>query len=142
MFGILHIHARRRVRPPTPVTSYAHAREQHHSVLPTCLPLRPSNYQSDGRRRAASWSGVSSRATAEGAATTYTLKGTTVLLIKQLFIHMKAFQLRTRLLHDPSLILHLFTDIKSPLLGLMCVYGCVYVYVWFVLPIILSKLTK
>ena len=32
-------------------------REPHHSALSTCLPLRPSNYQSEGRRRPAALSG-------------------------------------------------------------------------------------
>ena len=51
---------------PTLTTSDTHAREPRQSALSTCLPLRPSNYQSEGLRCPAARS-VSSvqRATAE-----------------------------------------------------------------------------
>ena len=52
--------------PPTPASSYTHAREPRLSALSTRLPLRPSNYQSEGRRRPAAQSGLSS--TRDGSA--------------------------------------------------------------------------
>ena len=71
MFRIPHTHTRSRERPPTPASSYTHAREPRQSALSTFLPLRPSNYQSEGRRRPAALSGLSS--TRDGRETAATI---------------------------------------------------------------------
>ena len=100
MFGILQKCARRRERPPTPAISYTHTRRPRHSALSTCLPVRPSNYQS--RQTAVLVAGLLqfSRATAERAATNlYAQRHNGAFNKAILFSTRKSFIKRTSLLH-------------------------------------------
>ena len=94
----------------TLATSDTHAREPRQSALSTCLPLLPSNYQSEGLRCLAARS-VSSvpRAMAEReSSSNCTPRGTTYYrpINNYSFSPRNVFQFWTSPVHDPSLQLH------------------------------------
>ena len=89
---------------PTLATSDTHAREPRQSALSTCLPPRPSNYQSEGLRcpAARSVSSVLARRQRERSSNC-TPRGTTDGVNKLTYFSTRKLTIIEPPVHDPSL---------------------------------------